>query len=207
MTRVYHPQQPLPPEAPDRSDADSTRAFYAPVREAAHPLYRPQEQNVDFAPDDTQDPYQPAEIDDAQAYAAPYAPPYEAPYEASYETPYEAPYEAPYASPYGQPAGDAYSPAYFPEGFDPYGEDAYDESDLAYAPTEEIYVDDTELLTEEEVAELRRNRWQTMANLWDFLGVIVGASLIVVLLALLFSLLNWLGTDIRQSFTLWQTRI
>ena len=61
-----------------------------------------------------------------------------------------------------------------------------------------------ELLTEEEQEELRRSRWQLIANLSDFAGVILGTAAILVLMTLLISLLNWLVNDLSQSFILLQ---
>lgn len=64
-----------------------------------------------------------------------------------------------------------------------------------------------ELLTDEERQELRRSTWQLLAGLGDFAGVILGTAVILVLIALLVSLLNWLVSDVSQTFTIWQTRI
>lgn len=64
-----------------------------------------------------------------------------------------------------------------------------------------------DLLTDEERQELRRSTWQLLAGLGDFAGVILGTAAILVLTALLVSLLNWLVSDISQTFTLWQTRL
>lgn len=72
---------------------------------------------------------------------------------------------------------------------------------------EEIDLDDEEFLTDEERAALRRNRWRVLANLGDFIGVIAGTAVILVLIALIISLVNWVQSDISQSFTLWQTRL
>lgn len=70
---------------------------------------------------------------------------------------------------------------------------------------EDLLADD--LLTEEEKQELRRSTWQLLAGLGDFAGVILGTAAILVLIALLVSLLNWLVSDVSQTFTLWQTRL
>ena len=70
--------------------------------------------------------------------------------------------------------------------------------------TEDIDPLSDELLTEEEQAELRRSRWQLIANLSDFAGVIVGTAAILILVTLLISLLNWLVNDLSQSFILLQ---
>ena len=64
-----------------------------------------------------------------------------------------------------------------------------------------------ELLTEEERQELRRSNWRLMAGLADFAGVILGTAAILVLVALLVSLVNWLVADVSQTFTLWQMRL
>ncbi len=93
--------------------------------------------------------------------------------------------------------------------------DEWDETpnaDVSYDP----YLDDTadftddldplddELLTEEEQAELKRSRWQLLAGLMDFAGVILGTAVILVLVTLLVSLVNWLVNDLSQSFILLQ---
>ena len=83
----------------------------------------------------------------------------------------------------------------------PYDE-AYDQPD-----TEDLYLDDSELLTEEEKAALRRSHWRVLANVGDFAGVIIGTAAILILIALLISLVHWVRSDITQSFTLWQTRM
>ena len=62
-------------------------------------------------------------------------------------------------------------------------------------------------LTEEEQEELRRSNWKLLANLADFAGVILGTAAILVIVALLMSLINWLSEDIGQTFTLWQGRL
>lgn len=64
-----------------------------------------------------------------------------------------------------------------------------------------------ELLTDEERAELKRNRWQLIAGLADFVGVILGTAAILVLLTLLVSLVNWLMNDLSQSFILLQKNL
>lgn len=61
-----------------------------------------------------------------------------------------------------------------------------------------------EMLTDEEREELRRNNWRLLATLADFGGVILGTAFILVLIALLVSLMNWLINDISQTFTLLQ---
>ncbi len=86
-----------------------------------------------------------------------------------------------------------------------------------YAPADDPFayaagmVDDEdadldELLTDEEREELSRSRWSLLAGLMDFAGVIVGTAVILVLVMLLVSLINWLMSDISQTFTLMQMR-
>ena len=81
-------------------------------------------------------------------------------------------------------------------------DNVYDQPDPA-----DIDLDDDELLTDEERAALRRTRWRVLANLGDFIGVIAGTAVILVLIALIISLVHWVSSDITQSFTLWQTRM
>ena len=99
---------------------------------------------------------------------------------------------------------------YLPEGaFAP-------EDDQAWAPLfdgEDEFADDVEdldpeaFLTEEEKAELRRSRWQLIAGLGDFAGVVLGTAVILVLAMLLISLINWLVSDVSQSFILLQKNL
>lgn len=63
------------------------------------------------------------------------------------------------------------------------------------------------LTYEEELAEQRKDRFRLAAGLFDLLAVVAGAVVILVLVAVLVSLINWVHADIIQSFTLWQTRI
>ena len=84
--------------------------------------------------------------------------------------------------------------------YDEYDEDSYDED----AYDEDLYEDD---MSEEEKALARRDHWRVLAGVGDFLAVVAGAVVILVLIALLVSLVNWVHADITQSFTLWQTKI
>ena len=77
----------------------------------------------------------------------------------------------------------------------------------AYDRPEEIYLEDEDLLTDEEKASLRRSRWRVLASLGDFIGVLAGTAVILILIALIISLVHWVRSDITQSFTLWQTRM
>lgn len=53
----------------------------------------------------------------------------------------------------------------------------------------------------------RQGKWRVLAGLGDFLGVLAGTVVILVLIALLVSLIHWVQSDISQSFTLWQTKM
>lgn len=81
------------------------------------------------------------------------------------------------------------------EGYDDFG--PYDDDELV----------DEDDMTEEERALARRDRWEVLAGVGDFLAVIVGTAVILILVALLVSLINWVHADITQSFTLWQTNL
>lgn len=52
----------------------------------------------------------------------------------------------------------------------------------------------------------KQDRFRMAAGMTEFLGVVVGIAAILVLLALLFSLLNWLGQDFAGSFSILRTR-
>ncbi|MBQ8201156.1 MAG: hypothetical protein IJZ74_05250 [Clostridia bacterium] len=104
-------------------------------------------------------------------------------------------------------AGAAFDPFNIPGGSFRYTEAFDDEDDETgeFPPDGDPLAD--ELLTDAERAALRRNHWRLLAGLADFIGVIAGTAAILVLIALLVSLLNWLMADINQTFTMWQTRI
>lgn len=109
--------------------------------------------------------------------------------------------------------GDAFLPdeeEFYPEPFDPptaafsYA-GSYDSLLDTQDEQEDFFDEDLDdLLTEEDRLELRRGTWKTLASVSDFIGVILGTAAILLLVALLASLLNWLVSDISQTFTLWQ---
>ena len=116
---------------------------------------------------------------------------------------------------YGVPAdGDAFLPdeednavLYAADPFTVQAGYGYQGSYETTAPEEDwdaAELPDEELLTEEEQAELRRSNWRLAAGLADFAGIIVGTAAILVLVALLISLINWLINDVSQTFTLMQ---
>ena len=61
---------------------------------------------------------------------------------------------------------------------------------------------DEDYLTEEEQNDLRRYRFRMAAGLLDFLSVVAGAVVILLLVALLVNIVTWLQADIDQMFTL-----
>ena len=85
---------------------------------------------------------------------------------------------------------------YFDEDYDGYQDDA---DDYEYEEEDE--------LSEEERVLAQRDHWRVLAGIGDFLAIVVGTAVILVLIALLVSLVNWVHADISQSFTLWQTKI
>ena len=60
-------------------------------------------------------------------------------------------------------------------------------------------------LSEEEKAELRRNRFRLAAGAGNLVAVIGGAVMILVLLALLFNMINFVSNDMTRNFSLFQT--
>lgn len=83
----------------------------------------------------------------------------------------------------------------------------YDEYDdgfdiLADEPEDDVHGEDPE-----ELAERRKERFKFINGIGDFIAVIVGAVVILLLVAFLISLFSWLSTDIKQTFTLWQTKL
>lgn len=78
-------------------------------------------------------------------------------------------------------------------------DDDYDEFD------DEEY--DDEYLTEEEWNDLRRHRFRMAAGLFDFLGVVAGTVVILLLVALLVNIVTWLQADMDQMFTLLQRNL
>lgn len=82
-----------------------------------------------------------------------------------------------------------------------------DTQEQEWLPEDAELLPDEELLTEEERRELRQSNWKLLAGLADFAAVILGTAAILILIALLVSLINWLVSDISQTFTLLQTHI
>ena len=89
---------------------------------------------------------------------------------------------------------------------------ADDDADIPAPTAEEVFADealeDPDLyLTEEEQAELRQNHWRLLSGFGDFISILAGCAVILVLITMLVSLLNWLHSDILQSISLFQTMI
>ena len=59
----------------------------------------------------------------------------------------------------------------------------------------------------QEAAARRKERFFLFNGMFDFVAVILGAVVILMLLAFLFSLFNWVSTDISQTFSLWQNKL
>ena len=71
------------------------------------------------------------------------------------------------------------------------------------------YEDDIDFL-EEDPAErqlIHAGRLRVAAGVMDFLSVIAGMAVVLVLVALLISLINWLVGDISQMFAILQRRL
>lgn len=52
----------------------------------------------------------------------------------------------------------------------------------------------------------RANRWRMIHGIADFCGVVLGSVCILLMLALLFSLVNWLRQDISNTFAILKSR-
>ena len=91
--------------------------------------------------------------------------------------------------------------AYFKQGS---RQEEWTDDDALYDDDE--YEDDEEYdedyLTEEEQNDLRRYRFRMAAGLLDFLSVVAGAVVILLLVALLVNIVTWLQADMDQMFTL-----
>lgn len=79
----------------------------------------------------------------------------------------------------------------------PYDEPAYDDPSLPEADWQEAF------LHSKEEKQLRRNeRIRVAAGMMDFIGVIAGAVVCLLLIALLVSLINFLESDFQQTMAL-----
>jgi hypothetical protein len=64
---------------------------------------------------------------------------------------------------------------------------------------------DNPLLREEE-RQSRRDQMRFAAGMSDFIGVMIGFIVILLMILLILSLVNWLRRDISNTFTLLNTR-
>lgn len=96
------------------------------------------------------------------------------------------------------------------------GGDPFEEEEQApeeYGPEEDLYDDGFDELTEEPEEELseeekaarKASRYRLAAGAGNLAAVIGGTVLILVLLALLFSMINFVTTDLSRNFSLFQT--
>lgn len=86
-------------------------------------------------------------------------------------------------------------PAVYDEAYD----DAYDDYD-DYDDEDDDELD--QYMTEEEYQENRRYRFRMAAGLINFLSVVAGAVVILIMAALLVNIITWLQADFDQMFTL-----
>ncbi len=98
--------------------------------------------------------------------------------------------------------------AYFQRNED----DAYNTQELSqdgfYDDLDEEYQEEeTEELTEEEEQEKRTDRLKVIFGAGNLVAIIGGVVLILVLLAMLMSMFNFLKEDIERNFSLLTTRI
>ena len=73
-----------------------------------------------------------------------------------------------------------------------------------YAADEDEEEADLSPTEAEEDERARTRHFRFLASMGDFFGVILGAALILVLIALLISLVYWVKDDLEQSFTILQ---
>jgi len=60
---------------------------------------------------------------------------------------------------------------------------------------------------EEEERQSRKDQLRFAAGMSDFVGVVVGLFVILIMVLLIFSLVSWLRRDISDTFTLLNTRM
>ena len=60
--------------------------------------------------------------------------------------------------------------------------------------------------TEEELAEEKKHRFRILAGVGDLTAILAGTALILVLVALLIQMINFVTEDISQNFTIWTTK-
>jgi len=86
------------------------------------------------------------------------------------------------------------------------GEDAWEENppagDQWNASLAEMEEEELEAMRAQR-RERRQLRYRVAAGISDFMGVVMGTVVVLLLAALLMTLVNWVVTDLRDSFHLW----
>ena len=59
----------------------------------------------------------------------------------------------------------------------------------------------------QEAAARRKEHFLLFNGVFDFVAVLLGAVVVLVLLWFLLSLYSWVSTDISQTFSLWQNKL
>ncbi len=91
---------------------------------------------------------------------------------------------------------DGYDDGY-DDGFDSGYDDGFDE--LAMDPGEEE-------LSEEEIREEQKRKYRIAAGAGDLTAVLAGVAVILVLVAFLINMVQFVSSDFAQTFSLWATK-
>ena len=78
--------------------------------------------------------------------------------------------------------------------------------DSEYTDEPEEPEEEEEPLTEEELSGYRKHRIRMMFNAGNMTGILVGCVLILILITLLFSMVNFVWKDFSHSFSLFQIK-
>lgn len=79
----------------------------------------------------------------------------------------------------------------------------YDYDDIDYEDEDIDFLEENP----EERRQMHVGRLRVAAGVMDFLSVIGGMVMVLVMVAILISLINWLVTDVGQTFSLLQRRL
>ncbi|MDO5435519.1 MAG: hypothetical protein Q4G19_04040 [Clostridia bacterium] len=82
--------------------------------------------------------------------------------------------------------------------------DAYDDG---FDELNGSFDEEEEQFTEEEEEELRHDRYRLVSGLGNLAAIVIGCVIILIMIALLFSLLSWLQNDVSHTFTLWNSKL
>ena len=88
------------------------------------------------------------------------------------------------------------------EVYDNY-DDGFDELSETDGTDEDTYEDE---LTEEEKLDQQKHRYRLFMGISDLAGTVIGAVVILLLIALLVSMINFLRRDMGQNLTLLKTK-